>query len=31
MGPLRIEWGKVIKPEEYEPSNRWDFSIGTFF
>jgi outer membrane protein insertion porin family len=31
MGPLRIEYGKVIHPEEYESSSRWDFSVGTFF
>lgn len=31
MGPLRIEYGKVISPEEDEPASRWDFSIGTFF
>lgn len=31
MGPLRIEYGKVINPEEDEAPNRWDFSIGTFF
>ncbi len=31
MGPLRLEYGKVINPEEYEPESRWDFSIGTFF
>jgi len=31
MGPLRIEYGKVIDPEEYESSGRWDFTIGTFF
>jgi outer membrane protein insertion porin family len=31
MGPLRIEYGKVINPEDFESSSRWDFSIGTFF
>lgn len=31
MGPLRIEYGKVINPEEDEAPSRWDFSIGTFF
>ena len=31
MGPLRIEYGKVIDPEPYESSARWDFTIGTFF
>lgn len=31
MGPLRLEYGKVINPEDYESSGGWDFSIGTFF
>jgi len=31
MGPLRIEYGRVINPEEDESPSRWDFSIGTFF
>ena len=31
MGPLRLEYGKVINPEEWENSGRWDFTIGTFF
>lgn len=31
MGPLRIEYGKVIDPEPYEADSRWDFTIGTFF
>jgi outer membrane protein insertion porin family len=31
MGPLRIEYGKVISPEDYESPSRWDFSVGTFF
>ena len=31
MGPLRLEYGKVIDPEEFESDSRWDFSIGTFF
>ncbi len=31
MGPLRVEYGKVISPESYESGSRWDFSIGTFF
>lgn len=31
MGPLRLEYGKVIDPEDYESDSRWDFSIGTFF
>lgn len=31
MGPLRLEYGKVINPEEWESNGRWDFTIGTFF
>lgn len=31
MGPLRLEYGRVINPEEWESSGRWDFTIGTFF
>lgn len=31
MGPLRLEYGKVINPEDFESSGRWDFTIGTFF
>jgi len=31
MGPLRLEYGKVINPESYEENSRWDFTIGTFF
>lgn len=31
MGPLRLEYGKVIDPEDFESNSRWDFSIGTFF
>ncbi len=31
MGPLRIEWGFNLAPEDDEKSSVWDFSIGTFF
>ncbi len=31
MGPLRLEYGRIINPEEYESNGRWDFTIGTFF
>ncbi|MEA3223156.1 MAG: outer membrane protein assembly factor BamA [Thermodesulfobacteriota bacterium] len=31
MGPLRLEYGKVISPKDYESSGGWEFSIGTFF
>lgn len=31
MGPLRLEYGWVIDPEDYEPSGKWDFTIGAFF
>ncbi len=31
MGPLRLEYGKVIHPESYEENSRWDFTVGTFF
>jgi len=31
MGPLRLEYGKVINPKDYESSGGWDFTIGTFF
>ncbi|HWR68152.1 MAG TPA: BamA/TamA family outer membrane protein [Desulfomonilia bacterium] len=31
MGPLRLEYAKVIDPEEWESPSRWDFSIGAFF
>lgn len=31
MGPLRLEYGKIINPEEWESTGRWDFTIGTFF
>ncbi len=31
MGPLRIEWGFNLSPEDDEEDNVWDFSIGSFF
>ncbi|HPR55113.1 MAG TPA: outer membrane protein assembly factor BamA [Deltaproteobacteria bacterium] len=31
MGPLRLEYARVINPEEWESPSRWDFSIGAFF
>jgi len=31
MGPLRLEYGWIINPEDYEPSGKWDFTIGAFF
>ena len=31
VGPLRLEWGKVIDPEPDEKDSQWEFSIGTFF
>ncbi len=31
MGPLRLEWGFNVDPQPGDPSNNWEFSIGTFF
>ena len=31
LGPLRIEYGQVLDPEEDDPSGQWEFSVGTFF
>ncbi len=31
MGPLRLEWGYNLDPEEDEESSVWDFSIGGTF
>ncbi|MCD6292069.1 MAG: outer membrane protein assembly factor BamA, partial [Deltaproteobacteria bacterium] len=31
MGPLRIEWGFNLNPEDDEEDNVWDFSVGSFF
>ena len=31
MGPLRVEWGFNLDPEDDEKGNVWDFSVGSFF
>ncbi len=31
IGPLRLEYGKVLSPKEDEPSGNWEFSIGGIF
>ena len=31
MGPIRIEYAKVINPELDESPSRWDFTVGAFF
>nr|WP_320048177.1 outer membrane protein assembly factor BamA [uncultured Desulfuromonas sp.] len=31
LGPLRLEWGYNLDPEEYEDDSQFDFSIGKFF
>ncbi len=31
MGPLRIEWGYNLSPEDDEKSRVWDFSVGAFY
>ncbi len=31
LGPLRLEWGYNIDPEEDEDQSNWDFSIGGEF
>ena len=31
MGPLRLEFGYNIDPAPGDPSNNWDFTIGTVF
>ncbi len=31
MGPLRLEWGYNLDPEDDEDSSVWDFSIGGIF
>jgi outer membrane protein insertion porin family len=31
MGPLRLEWGYNLDPEEHEKPSRFEFSIGQFF
>jgi outer membrane protein insertion porin family len=31
MGPLRVEWGYNLSPEDDEKSRVWDFSVGAFY
>ena len=31
MGPLRVEWGINLDPQDDEEDTVWDFSVGTFF
>jgi len=31
LGPLRLEYGRVIDPLPGEAESNWEFSIGTFF
>jgi outer membrane protein insertion porin family len=31
MGPMRLEWAKVINPKDYEDSSNWEFSMGGAF
>jgi outer membrane protein insertion porin family len=31
MGPLRVEYGKNLDPEDWEDSGKWEFSIGGGF
>ena len=31
VGPLRLEWGYNLDPEEGEDQSNWDFSIGAAF
>jgi len=31
MGPLRLEWGYNLDPEDYEDNSQFEFSIGKFF
>ncbi len=31
MGPLRLEWGYNLDPEEDEDQSNWDFTIGGMF
>ncbi len=31
LGPLRLEWGKVVDPRDGEPESNWEFSVGGFF
>jgi outer membrane protein insertion porin family len=31
LGPLRFEWGFPFSPLPFEPSHRFEFTIGNFF
>lgn len=31
MGPLRLEYGKNLDPEDWEKSGKWEFSVGGAF
>ncbi|MEW6264690.1 MAG: outer membrane protein assembly factor BamA [Thermodesulfobacteriota bacterium] len=31
LGPLRLEYGRVINPRKTDPEGQWEFSVGTFF
>ncbi|MBN2122787.1 MAG: outer membrane protein assembly factor BamA [Deltaproteobacteria bacterium] len=31
VGPIRLEYGKIISPEDDEPSGNWEFNVGGFF
>jgi len=31
MGPLRLEYGKILNPEEDESNGRWEFTMGSAF
>jgi len=31
LGPLRLEWGHILRPRPGEERSRWEFSIGSFF
>jgi len=31
MGPIRIEYARVISPEPDEDPSRWEFSVGAFY
>jgi outer membrane protein insertion porin family len=31
MGPLRLEYGKVINPDDDDPDGQWEFSVGGTF
>jgi len=31
VGPLRLEWGKILDRKPGEPSQNWEFTIGTPF